>query len=112
VDSEVLEDQRLRLTQLDMGVCDLQLVEPLPDHPDRQAILAGGERLHHLCFSVEDLASAAAVLQERAVAARDKVPRTGPRGRVAIFLDPATTRDVLIELTAVGRGDGAEGYGD
>jgi methylmalonyl-CoA/ethylmalonyl-CoA epimerase len=108
VDSEVLEDQHVRLTQIDLGACDLQLVEPLADHPDRAAVLAGGERLHHLCFNVGDLASATAALHERGVAARDKEPRSGPRGRVAVFMDPVTTRDVLIELTASGPDRDAE----
>jgi methylmalonyl-CoA/ethylmalonyl-CoA epimerase len=96
VDSEVLEDQHVRLTQIDLGVCDLQLLEPLADHPDRAGMLAGGERLHHLCFDVEDLAHATVALHERGVAARDRQPRSGPRGRVAVFMDPVTTRDVLI----------------
>jgi methylmalonyl-CoA/ethylmalonyl-CoA epimerase len=110
VDSEVLEDQHVRLTQIDLGACDLQLVEPLADHPDRAALLAGGERLHHLCFNVGDLASATAALHERGVTARDKEPRSGPHGRVAVFMDPVTTRDVLIELTASGPDRGAEQY--
>jgi methylmalonyl-CoA/ethylmalonyl-CoA epimerase len=108
IDSEVLEDQHVRLTQIDLGACDLQLVEPLADHPDRAVMLAGGERLHHLCFNVEDLASATAALRERGVAARDKEPRSGPRGRAAVFMDPLATRGVLVELTARGPDRGAE----
>jgi methylmalonyl-CoA/ethylmalonyl-CoA epimerase len=107
IDTEVLEDQHVRLTQLDLGVCDLQLVEPLADHPDRAALLADGERLHHLCFTVGHLAEATKTLVGRGVRARDEKPRSGPRGRVAVFMDPATTRDVLIELTADGRAVGA-----
>jgi hypothetical protein len=38
------------------------------------------------------------------VSARDKSPRSGPCGRRAVFLEPATTRDVLFELTAAGPG--------
>ena len=108
VDSEVLEDQHVRLTQIDLGACDLQLVEPMADHPDRAAMLAGGERLHHLCFNVGDLASATAALNERGVAARDREPRSGPRGRLAVYMYPVTTRDVLIELTASGPDRNAE----
>jgi methylmalonyl-CoA epimerase len=100
VDSEVLADQHVRLTQIDLGACELQLVEPLAGHPDRAAVVARGDRLHHLCFNVDDLASATAALRERGVAVRDKKPRGGPRGRLAVFMDPSTTRDVLIELTA------------
>jgi methylmalonyl-CoA/ethylmalonyl-CoA epimerase len=100
VDSEVLADQHVRLTQIDLGVCELQLVEPLAGHPEHAAVVAGGDRLHHLCFSVEDLTSATAALHERGVTARDTQPRGGPRGRVAVFMEPSTTRDVLIELTA------------
>jgi methylmalonyl-CoA/ethylmalonyl-CoA epimerase len=102
IDTEVLEDQHVRLTQLDLGACDLQLMEPLADHPDRAGLLADGERLHHLCFNVGDLAAATRTLIGRGVRGRDNKPRSGPRGRVAVFMDPVTTGDVLIELTAGG----------
>jgi methylmalonyl-CoA/ethylmalonyl-CoA epimerase len=108
IDSEVLEAQQVRLTQLDLGVCDLQLVEPLAGHPDREAVLGGGERLHHLCFNVANLASATTALDSRGVVVRDKEPREGPRGRVAVFIDPLTTRDVLIELTTDAPARGGE----
>ena len=108
IDSELLDDQQVRLTQLDLGTCDLQLVEPLAGHPDRVSMLEGGERLHHLCFSVNDIRSATAALRRRGVFSRDKTPRSGPRGRIAAFMEPATTRGVLIELTAEGAGPGTD----
>ena len=102
IDSEILADQHVRLTQLDMGTCELQLVEPLDGHPDRAAMLAAGERLHHVCFDVDDMRTSVSLLRRRGVIARDATPRGGPRGRLAVFMEPTTTRGVLFELTAGG----------
>lgn len=98
--SEVLEEQGVRLTHLDLGNTHLQLVQPLtPEHPLREALRARGEGLHHLCFWVESVPEAMAAWPGRGMASRDARPRRGPRGRRAAFIDPATTRGVLVEVT-------------
>lgn len=99
--SEVLEEQGVRLTHLDLGNCHLQLVQPLrEDHPLREFLRARGEGLHHVCFRVDSVPQAMAALPARGLASRDPAPRRGPRGRQATFMDPATTRGVLLEMTA------------
>jgi methylmalonyl-CoA/ethylmalonyl-CoA epimerase len=57
--SEVLEEQEVRLTHLDLGNAALQLVQPLkPVHPLNEFLKLHGEGLHHLCFNVESVPSA------------------------------------------------------
>lgn len=104
--SEVLGDQGVRLTHLDMVGCHLQLVEPLAaEHPLRAYLEKRGESLHHVCFLVDDVAAAIAQLPARhGLASRDVEPRSGPCGRRSIFVDPGGTRGVLFELTSEGRG--------
>lgn len=98
--SEVLEEQGVRLTHLDLGNTHLQLVQPLtPEHPLRDVLRARGEGLHHLCFWVESVPEAMATWPDRGTASRDAAPRRGPLGRQAAFINPATTRGLLIELT-------------
>jgi methylmalonyl-CoA/ethylmalonyl-CoA epimerase len=98
--SEVLEEQGVRLTHLDLGNTHLQLVQPLtPEHPLRQVLRARGEGLHHLCFWVESVPEAMSSWPDRGMASRDAAPRRGPLGRQAAFIDPATSRGVLIEVT-------------
>lgn len=99
--SEILEDQGVRLTHLDLGGPHLQLVQPLRDDIPLAKVLAEkGEGLHHICFYVDDLAEAVAELASRGVGCRDTVPRSAPAGKKAVFLKPEDTYGVLIELTS------------
>lgn len=99
--SEVLEEQAVRLTHLDLGNTHLQLVQPLKDdHPLRDYLRQRGEGLHHLCFEVENVPQTMDALPSRGLASRDPAPRRGPRGRQAAFIRPETTRGVLLEITA------------
>jgi methylmalonyl-CoA/ethylmalonyl-CoA epimerase len=98
--SEVLEDQAVRLTHLDMGNVQLQLVQPMrEDHPLKAHLAQHGEGLHHLCFEVDVIPAAVSDLTARGMPSRDAVPRSAPNGRRSVFLDPARTRGVLWELT-------------
>ncbi len=98
--SEVLEEQSVRLTHLDMEGCHLQLVQPLSDeHPLSEHLRQRGEGLHHLCFKVENVPDVMGQMSDHQLASRDAKPRRGPRGRQAVFIDPETTRGVLIEIT-------------
>ncbi len=59
VHSEELAQPPVRLTYLDAGNCFIQLVEPLSADAELAAWLdAHGEGLHHVCFGVDDVASA------------------------------------------------------
>lgn len=98
--SEAIEEAGVRLTHLDLGNLHLQLVQPLaPDHPLRAQLDQRGEGLHHLCFLVDDVPQAMARLSEQGLKPRNAQPHRGPRGRQAAFIDPATTRGVLWEMT-------------
>jgi methylmalonyl-CoA/ethylmalonyl-CoA epimerase len=99
--SEVLDEQGVRLTHLDLGNTHLQLVQPLSDdHPLQNHLREHGETLHHVCLRVENVPHAMAELPERGLPLRDAQPRRGPLGKQAAFLAPASTRGVLIEITA------------
>jgi len=99
--SEVLEDQGVRLTHLDMGGTQLQLVQPLRDDIPLAKVLAEkGEGLHHFCFYVEDLNETVNSLKQTGIGCRDAVPRSAPAGKRAVFLRPEDTYGVLIELTS------------
>jgi len=99
--SEEIPSGGVRLTHLDMGNVQLQLVQPLTDdHPLRQHLEQNGEGLHHLCFETDDVAKTLDKLPERNLAARSPTPHDAPKGRKAGFIDPETTRGVLWEMTA------------
>lgn len=104
--SEVVNDPPVRLTHLDMGNVQLQLVQPLTDdHPLHAALNAHGEHLHHLCFQVDNVSQAVQDLEARGLTPPDLAPHAGPLGRKAAFMDAAKTRGVRLEITDKGPAD-------
>ena len=99
--SEIIEEVGVRLTHLDMGNLDLQLVEPLSeDHPLAKQLSERGEHLHHLCLKVDDVPTEMQTWPERGLEAKNPDPHRGPNGRAAAFMAPASTRGVQWEITA------------
>ena len=98
--SETMDDGSVRLTHLDLGNTQLQLVEPLvKGHPLWDFLGEHGTALHHLCLEVDDLEGAI----ERGVAmglemAEDR-PHQGTQGRRAILVLPSSSGEVQFELT-------------
>ena len=97
--SEVVNAGTIRLTHLDLGNVQLQLVEPLtPDHPLQAWLAQHGAGLHHFCLRVDDVGAAQADLQAAGLAT-GAAPHQGTRGKRALFLDPAATAGVRVEIT-------------
>lgn len=98
--SEVLDKVGVRLTHLDMGNVQLQLVEPLSEeHPIAKFIEERGEGMHHLCWQVDDAEEAMVKLGEYGLEARPNEPHPAPKGGKAVFIEPTQTRGVLWEMT-------------
>ena len=54
--SEDVNGGTVRLTHLDLGNTQLQLVQPLtPDHPLQTWLKSNGSGLHHLCLAVDNV---------------------------------------------------------
>jgi methylmalonyl-CoA/ethylmalonyl-CoA epimerase len=94
--TEDVNGATVRLTHLDLGNTQLQLVQPLtPNHPLQAWLAENGPGLHHFCLKVEDV---------RETQKDSPVPTAlnlhqGTRGKRALFLDKAATQGVLVELT-------------
>lgn len=91
---EKISSPPARLTYIDCGNAFLQLVQPLdPDGPLSAALDQNGEGLHHICFGVDEVVTAATVLTGSPPASLGS-----GRGRQSAFLaeDYAGTR---VELT-------------
>lgn len=99
--SEVLQGPGVRLTHLDMGNLELQLVEPLSDdHPIAKFIDERGEGLHHLCWDVgDDIEAAMSGLSEFNLECKPNEPHPAPLGGSAAFIEPSQTRGVIWEMT-------------
>lgn len=102
--SEVVAEGRLRLTHLDLGNTQLQLVQPLqPNHPLWDWLQSNGPGWHHICLSVHDVAVAS---QMNGLVPGEPKPHQGTQGKLALFLDQACTGGVPVELTSRAPRDG------
>ncbi len=98
--SEVVNNGALRLTHLSLGGTQLQLVQPLvADHPLQAWLKEHGAGLHHFCFAVDDITAAAAELPAYGLTPARPEPHQGTLGRRALFINPAGTDGVQLELT-------------
>ncbi|KLU03728.1 Methylmalonyl-CoA epimerase [Rhodopirellula islandica] len=97
---EYIQSGNVRLTHLDMGNLHLQLVQPLTDdHPLMDHLNQNGEGLHHLCFETTDVGQTFAELPARRMTPKNETPHDGVLSKKAGFIDPATTRGVIWEMT-------------
>ena len=98
--SEVVNNGAVRLTHLDMGNTQLQLVQPLDEtHPLFTHLKQHGSGLHHLCFDVENVETAMAEVTEQGIEVAQARPHQGTQGKRAAFLDKSTTGGVQLEIT-------------
>ena len=94
--SEVVNNGTVRLTHLDLGNTQLQLVEPVvAGHPLHDWLAKNGPGLHHFCLKVEDVGEAMAASPVKTAAAAHQ----GTMGKRALFLDKAETDGVIVEVT-------------
>jgi len=94
--SEDVNGATVRLTHLDLGNTQLQLVQPLTsDHPLQAWLAKNGPGLHHFCLKVSDVADA----QANSPVPTAPHSHQGTRGKRALFLDKNATQGVQVELT-------------
>lgn len=94
--SEDVNDATVRLTHLDLGNTQLQLVEPLtPDHPLQAWLAKNGPGLHHFCLKVDDVGEA---MKESPLPTAPSAHQ-GTQGKRAVFVDKTDTQGVQVEYT-------------
>ncbi len=97
--SENVNNATVRLTHLDLGNTDLQLVEPLtPAHPLRAWLAKNGSGLHHFCLKVDDVAEAHARLPKNGLLVASPLHQ-GTQGKRALVLDKSATQGTQVEVT-------------
>ena len=98
--SEIVNQGSVKLTHLEGGGVDIQLVEPLKeDHPVRKWMAENGEGLHHLCLSAEFDEDPMDGVRKAGFVSAQEVLHVGVAGKRALFLKPETTGSVRVELT-------------
>jgi len=98
--SEVIHNGSLKMTHLDLGNTQLQLVQPLaPDHPLAAWLQENGPGLHHFCLKVDDVGEAYQKIGAMGLPPAGPPPHQGTQGKRATFIDPTATATVRVELT-------------
>lgn len=105
--------QGVAVTFLPVGEGAVELVEPSGGDSGIARFLASrGPGLHHVCLEVDDLDDAVARLRAHGVRLTSDAPLTNASGRRMIFVHPAATGGVLVELyDRPPAGDDAHGHG-
>ncbi len=102
---EIIEDQGVHEVLYRLGDAWVQLVSPLgPDTPVGRFLAKRGEGLHHVGYSVANVATALGELQAAGVETIDEAPRIGSGGTTIAFAHPKSAHGVLIELVEEGTG--------
>jgi methylmalonyl-CoA epimerase len=96
---ETLEQERVRLVMVPVGDSRLELLEATSeDSTIAKFIAKRGEGLHHVCLKVPDLSAAVRRLKEDGVRLVSEEIKSGAGGHRYVFVHPASTGGVLLEL--------------
>src|SRR6202161_1416780 len=96
---ETVAHEKVRLVMVPVGESRLELLEATSDDsPIAKFISKRGEGLHHVCLRVPDLPAAVARLKKDGVRLVSEQIKTGAGGHQYVFVHPASTGGVLLEL--------------
>jgi methylmalonyl-CoA/ethylmalonyl-CoA epimerase len=95
----------IKLAMLPVGQTYIELLEGAePTDSIQTWIKEKGEGLFHICFEVDDIEGAIAELKAKNVKLQSDTWRNGHAGSKIVFLDPAATGNMLIELAELPEG--------
>ncbi|HTP30757.1 MAG TPA: methylmalonyl Co-A mutase-associated GTPase MeaB [Candidatus Acidoferrales bacterium] len=95
---ESVPKEKVEVAMLPTGDARLELLEPTaPDSPISKFLEKRGPGLHHIALRVPDLAATVAALKAAGARLLNE-PRTGAGGHTYVFVHPASTGGVLLEL--------------
>ena len=96
---ETLEAEQVRVVMVPVGESRLELLEPTAETSTiAKFISKRGEGLHHVCMRVPDLPATVKKLKQDGVRLVSEEIKTGAGGHGYVFVHPASTGGVLLEL--------------
>jgi len=96
---ETVEAEQVRVVMVPLGESRLELLEPTSENSTIARFIAKrGEGLHHVSLRVPNLATAVEKLKKDGVRLVSEEIKVGAGGHRYIFVHPASTGGVLLEL--------------
>jgi methylmalonyl-CoA/ethylmalonyl-CoA epimerase len=103
---EEVPDQKVRVAFFRINDVRLELLEPTDSSSTIARFLEKrGEGLHHLAFTVQDIAARIAELKQSGLGMIDEVARPGAHHMQIAFIHPTSTFGVLTELCEPARAE-------
>jgi methylmalonyl-CoA epimerase len=96
---ETVEAEKVRVAMVPVGESRIELLEPTgPDSTIAKFLEKRGQGLHHVALHVSDLAATVERLKESGTRLVNQEIRIGAGGHRYVFVHPASTGGVLLEL--------------
>jgi methylmalonyl-CoA epimerase len=96
---EIIPSEKVRIAMLPVGDSRIELLEALAeDSPIARFVAKRGEGLHHVALHVTDLAATVEQLKQSGTRLISEEIKTGAGGHAYVFVHPASTGGVLLEL--------------
>jgi len=96
---ETVEQEQVRLVMVPVGDTRLELLEATSENSTIAKFIAKrGEGLHHVCMKVPDLRASVERLKRDGVRLVSEEIKSGAGGHQYVFVHPAGTGGVLLEL--------------
>lgn len=97
--SKRVETSNMKAAFIRVGDGEIELIEPTDPELSLSMFVANkGEGVHHISIEVEDIREAMQELKKRGIQLIDEKPRIGVHGVNIAFLNPQSTKGILIEL--------------
>lgn len=97
--TKVIETPKMRGAFIPIGDSEIELIQPTDPELSIAAFIANnGERIHHVSIRVNGLEKVLQELKKKGIKLIDEKPRIGIHGVEIAFLNPESTKGILIEL--------------
>jgi len=96
---KTVEQQMVKIAMLRAGATKIELLESTNPESSVAKFLANrGEGIHHIAIEVSDIEGHLKEWKDKGIALIDEKPRPGAEARKIAFINPKSTKGVLLEL--------------
>ncbi len=94
-----VEQQKVKIAMLRAGAGKIELLESTgPESSVAKFLASRGEGIHHIAIEVSDIEEHLKDLKAKGIVLIDEKPRPGAEAKKIAFVNPKSTKGVLLEL--------------